>query len=142
METNEKVWVTVEATVKVSAEKAWEVWNAPEHIVNWNFASDDWHCPAANSDLRVGGSFSATMAAKDGSMSFDFGGVYDVVERAKRLAYTMGDGRRVEVTFEQQGDQTHIVERFEAEGMHPVEFQKAGWQAILNNYVKYAEAQK
>lgn len=142
METNEKTWVTVEATVKTSADKAWEAWNGPEHIIHWNFASDDWHCPAANSDLRVGGAFGATMAAKDGSMSFEFGGVYDIVEPAKKLAYTMGDGRRVEVTFDQQGEQTHIVERFEAEGMHPVEFQKAGWQAILNNYVKYTESLK
>lgn len=142
METNPKTLVTITATVNVSAAKAWLVWNAPEHIVNWNFASDDWHCPAAKSDLRAGGTFTATMAAKDGTMSFEFGGVYDVVIPEKQLGYTMGDGRKVMVVFESSGDRTIITESFEAESEHPVEFQKAGWQAILNNYVKYAESVK
>lgn len=140
METTPKTVVTITATVKVSTAKAWQVWNAPEHIMNWNFASDDWHCPAAKSDLRTGGTFSATMAAKDGSMSFEFGGVYDVVEPEKHLAYTMGDGRKVDVVFESSAEGTVITESFEAESVHPVDLQKAGWQAILNNYVSYAES--
>lgn len=140
MEKQEKVVVTVHAVVKIPAEKAWLVWNGPEHVVNWNFASADWHCPAAKSDLRPGGSFSATMAARDGSMSFDFEGVYDEVVHAKKLSYTMLDGRKATVQFEEIPEGTSITESFEAENMHPVEFQKAGWQAILDNYVSYAES--
>jgi uncharacterized protein YndB with AHSA1/START domain len=128
------------ATVNAPVEKVWQFWNEPEHIKGWAFASDDWHAPNAENDLRVDGKFSTTMAAKDGSFSFDFGGVYTDVQEYKYIAYTIGDGRKVEITFNGNGDNTEVVETFEPEGMNPLEMQQAGWQAILNNFKKYAEA--
>ena len=140
METKARTAITVETTVKAPVAKAWTYFNEPEHIKNWAFASPDWHAPASTNDLRVGGSFSTTMAAKDGSFSFDFGGIYDAVTEHKLIEYTMGDGRRVKVVFEDKGNETHVVETFDAEDTHSPEMQKAGWQAILDNYKKYTEA--
>src|SRR5882672_2802923 len=98
MSTTENTLVTVEATVNVPVEKVWATWSKPEHIVKWNNASDDWHTPRAENDLRTGGKFSSRMEAKDGSFGFDFGGVYDEVRTNELIAYTIGDGRKV-VTY-------------------------------------------
>jgi uncharacterized protein YndB with AHSA1/START domain len=138
--TNTATKITVEATVNAPIEKVWKSWIEPDHIVKWNYASDDWHSPWAKADFREGGSFSARMEAKDGSMGFDFGGVYDVIRPNEYIEYTIGDGRKVQVTFTKQGNATKVVETFEAENTHPVEFQKAGWQAILDNFKKYTES--
>lgn len=136
---NQPTVITVEATVNAPVAKVWEYWTKPEHITQWCQASDDWHAPKAENDVRVGGSFSTTMAAKDGSFSFDFGGVYDAVTENEVLEYTIGDGRRVWLKFTADGDKTHITERFEAENQNPAEMQQAGWQAILNNFKKHTE---
>jgi uncharacterized protein YndB with AHSA1/START domain len=114
-------------------------WTAPEHISKWNNASEDWHTPSAENDLRINGQFKSTMAAKDGSMSFDFGGTYTNIEENKLIEYVLGDGRKVSISFTAQGDSTYISETFEAEQTNPVEMQKNGWQAILNNFKKYTE---
>ncbi len=137
---SDKTLITVETTVKSPVEKVWSYWNEPEHIVKWNTASDDWHTPRATADLREGGAFSSRMEAKDGSAGFDFGGVFTKVVPEKKLEYTLGDGRTVSITFEQEGDAVHITETFQAETQNPPEFQKQGWQAILDNFRKYAEA--
>jgi len=139
METANTTKVTVEATVKAPVEKVWELWSGPDHITKWNSASDDWHTPWAKNDLRTGGNFSSRMEARDGSMGFEFGGVYDEVVTHKRIAYTMGDGRTVKVTFEDKGNETKVTETFDAESQNPVEMQRGGWQAILDNFKKYAE---
>ena len=140
METQQKTLITVEATVNGPIEKIWEHWAKPEHIVRWCTASDDWHTPRSENDLRTGGTFSSRMEAKDGSFGFDFGGVYDEVKPHELIRYTMGDGRTVQITFNTQGNSTHIVETFEAESANPVEMQRGGWQAILDNFKKYTEA--
>jgi uncharacterized protein YndB with AHSA1/START domain len=108
--------------------------------VQWNAASPDWHTPKAENDLRPGGAFSFRMEAKDGSFGFDFGGVYDDVRENELIDYTLGDGRTVRTVFEAAGDSTAITSTFEAENTHPADLQKAGWQAILDNFKKYAEA--
>jgi uncharacterized protein YndB with AHSA1/START domain len=131
--------ITVEATIDAPIEKVWEYWTEPEHIMQWNNASDDWHTPAAANDLRPGGQFNCTMAAKDGSFSFEFGGTYDEVDHHKLITYTMGDGRKVRVEFEPVGDSTKITETFEPESENPHDMQRDGWQAILNNFKKHAE---
>lgn len=136
----EKTKLKVSADVNAPVDKVWTLWNEPEHITKWNQASDDWHAPASRNDLRVGGEFSTTMAAKDGSFSFDFGGVYTEVDTHKKIAYTMGDGRTVVNTFTSKGDQTHIESVFEAESQNPEEMQQQGWQAIMNSFKKYAES--
>jgi uncharacterized protein YndB with AHSA1/START domain len=114
----------------------------PEHITQWNHAGDDWHCPAATNDLRVGGSFVATMAAKDGSVSFDFIGIYDEIVQHASIAYHMPDNRKVEVSFRSVGDATEVIETFDPENEHPPEMQQAGWQMILDNFKKHAEASR
>lgn len=139
METQAKTVVTIETTVNAPVEKTWEYWTNPDHITKWNHASDDWHSPWAKNDLRKGGSFSARMEAKDGSMGFDFGGIYDEVRPHEYIAYTLGDGRKVDVRFSPEGEDTKVVESFEAESTHPVEMQRGGWQAILDNFRKYTE---
>jgi len=134
-----KTKITIETTVSADVKKVWEYWTKPEHITNWNFASDDWHCPSAENDLRVGGKFTSRMEAKDGSFGFDFGGIYDEVIDHERIAYTMGDGRKAITNFKQLGDKTKITTTFDAESENPVEMQKNGWQAILDNFNKYVE---
>jgi uncharacterized protein YndB with AHSA1/START domain len=142
METENKTSVTVQALVNAPVEKVWKLWSTPEDITKWNYASDDWHTPRAQNDLRKGGTFSARMEAKDGSMGFDFGGVYDEVETNKLIEYTLGDGRKVKVVFEDKGNATNVVETFDAESENSVEMQRNGWQAIMNNFKKYVESRK
>ena len=132
--------VTVEATVNAPVEKVWKAWNTPADIMQWNTADPSWHCPSSENDLRVGGSFKARMEAKDGSFGFDFGGVYNAVIENKYIEYTIGDGRKVKVSFDTSGDNTHVSENFEAENTHSLEMQKGGWQNILDNFKKYTEA--
>ena len=140
MATQNKTTITVENIINAPVEKVWECWTKPEHIIQWNNASDDWHTPRAENDLRAGGSFTSRMEAKDGSMGFDFGGVYDAVTLNEYIEYTLGDGRKVKIIFSTQGKQTKITESFEAEDTHSVEMQQGGWQAILDNFKKYTEA--
>lgn len=139
MEAGNKTIITVECTINAPADKVWDCWTKPEHITQWCYASDEWHSPRAENDLRPGGNFVTRMEAKDGSFGFDFGGVYDAVDTNRFISYTMGDGRRAEITFTANGDTTGIVESFEAEEQNSVELQKGGWQAILDNFKKYTE---
>ena len=134
-----KSMITVSTTVSSPIEKVWDSWTNPAHIVNWNNASDDWHTPKASNDLRKDGRFTFTMAAKDGSFSFDFGGTYTSVEPQQKISYIMDDGRVATVRFEQEGNAVKITEEFQAENIHSLEMQEAGWQAILNNFKKYTE---
>lgn len=136
---NASTAITVQNTTNAPVEKVWKYWSEPQHITQWCQASDDWHAPYADNDLRDGGAFKTTMAAKDGSFSFDFGGVYDKVDHHRSIEYTMADGRKVKVVFEADGDATHITETFDPEAVNSLEMQKAGWQAILDNFKKYTE---
>ena len=132
--------ITVETTVEAPVDKVWKYWNLPEHITQWANASDDWHTTRAENDVRKGGKFLSRMEAKDGSFGFDFGGVYDQVIPNQYIAYTLGDGRKVEITFSAAGNETRIVETFEPEGANPIEMQRGGWQAIMDNFKKYTES--
>jgi uncharacterized protein YndB with AHSA1/START domain len=131
--------ITIKNKVKASPKKVWDLWSDPKHIVKWNTPSEDWHTPRAENDLRVGGTFLSRMEAKDGSFGFDFGGTYDEVVPQKRIAYTIDDGRKVEVDFKEHNGQTEIVSTFDAETQNPIEQQRDGWQAILDNFKKYVE---
>ena len=139
---NSEKQITVEATVNASVENAWNLWTEPDHIIKWCQASPEWHVPKAENDLRIGGRFTTTMAAKDGSMSFDFGGMYTSLVKNNFIAYTIDDGRKVEVTFSPTGDSTFISETFEMEDANPSEMQKGGWQAILESFKSYAESHR
>jgi uncharacterized protein YndB with AHSA1/START domain len=132
--------ITVEVVVAAPIDRAWEAWTAPEHITKWCFASDDWEAPRAESDLRTGGKFVTIMAAKDGSAKFDFGGEFTDVVPQERADYRMGDGRRAHVRFAHEEGGVRVTETFEIEHENPAEMQRAGWQAILENFKKYAES--
>lgn len=140
METQTPAVIEVATTVNAPISKVWEYWTQPQHVMQWNNASPDWHTPKAENDLRKGGAFSYIMAARDGSFSFDFGGIYDAVEEHRYIEYTIGDGRKVKVSFDSKDDNTtHIVENFEAEKVNSIDLQRGGWQAILDNFKKYTE---
>lgn len=132
--------ITVEASTHVPVVNVWKAWNTPSEIMKWNAADPSWHSPSSENDLRVGGKFKHRMEARDGSFGFDFEGIYDVVELNKEITYTMGDGRRATTTFAEQDGKTSISTTFDAETENDPEFQKQGWQAILNNFVKYIES--
>lgn len=131
--------VTIEALVEAPRAVVWEAMTEPQHIVNWNFASPDWQCPRAENDMRVGGKYAARMEAKDGSFGFDFEAIYSAVDAPNSYAYTMGDGREVETRFVPEGGATRVTTVFDAETQNDVEFQRQGWQAILNNFKAYTE---
>jgi uncharacterized protein YndB with AHSA1/START domain len=134
-----KPTIKVETTVNAPVEKVWNLWNNPEDIKQWNQASDDWHTPRAENDLRPGGKLMSRMEAKDGSMGFDFEGTYDEVKPYEYIEYTLGDERKVKIDFRSEGNSTHIVEVFEAEQTHTEELQRQGWQAILDSFKRYVE---
>ena len=140
MATAQKTIITVQATINAPVEKVWKLWTGPEHIVNWNNASDDWHTTRAENDLRAGGRFLSRMEARDGSSGFDFSGKYSIVEQYRQIEYVLDDGRNVQVIFIPRGNVTTVTEAFEAEQTNTIEMQKTGWQAILDNFKKYAEA--
>lgn len=139
METKEKKVISVKTIINAPIEKVWKNWTRPKDIVKWNHASEDWHTTHAENDLRVGGKFLARMEAKDDSFGFDFSGVYDDVQIKERIAYTLDDGRKVEIIFTVNTNGTNVEEIFEAESTNPIELQRNGWQAILVNFKKYVE---
>jgi uncharacterized protein YndB with AHSA1/START domain len=136
----ERTLITVEATINAPVEKVWNHWTDPKHIIGWNNASKEWHTPRAENDLRVGGKFLSRMEARDGSAGFDFGGEYSKIEQYKCIDYTIGDGRKVHITFESDIKSTKVIETFEAEQLNSVELQRSGWQSILDNFKKYSES--
>jgi uncharacterized protein YndB with AHSA1/START domain len=130
--------ITVETKVAAPIEKVWDAWTTPEDIKRWNAASDDWHTTKATVDLRVGGAFSSRMEARDGSMGFDFAGTFTRIEKHKLIESTFGD-RALLVEFLSGKDGVTVRETFDAETTNPVEHQRQGWQAILNNFAKHVE---
>lgn len=129
--------ITITTHIEAPIEKIWKYWTEPEHIKNWSHASDDWHSPVATNDLKVGGKFVTRMEAKDGSAGFDFNGVYTAVEQYKKIEYTIEGGRKVAIEFTPEEAGYKITESFEPENENPLEMQRGGWQAILDNFKKY-----
>ncbi len=136
-----KEQITINAIVAAPPETVWQYWTKPDHITQWNFASDDWCCPSAETDVKVGGQYKARMEAKDGSFGFDLEAVYDKVSAPSLLVYTMSDGRTVTTNFESQGGSTKVTTSFDAEEENSIDMQRDGWQAILNNFKSYVESQ-
>lgn len=132
--------LVVKAEVNAPIDVVWNRFTLPEHIQQWNFAGDDWHCPSATNDLEVGGEFHYMMAAKDGSFSFDFTGIYDVVETHKYIEYHLADARVIQVEFESTENGTIVTEKFDPENQNPLEMQTAGWQMILDRFKAHAES--
>lgn len=135
----EKITITV--LIDAPLEKVWRAFTEPEHITKWNFASDDWHCPTATNNLVNGGSFSYRMASKTEDIGFDFDGVYLHVDPLKHISYELGDGRIVTIDFRENESSGILVEEtFDAEKVNPLELQRNGWQAILNNFKIHVES--
>lgn len=131
--------ITIEAAINAPVEKVWQYWSEPAHITKWTFAASDWHAPYAENDLKTDGKFKTRMEAKDGSMGFDFEGIYSNVEEYKLIEYGLGDGRQVKITFEETDGITKVIETFDPENQNPIEMQRDGWQSILDNFKKYSE---
>jgi len=129
--------ITIEAFVPASPEQAWDAFTTPTAITQWNQASPDWHCPSAAVELRVGGKHVARMEARDGSLGFDFEGVYEEVDASRAVTLRLDDGRRTRTTFVVEGEGTRVATTFDPEWSQPAETQRAGWQAILDNYAAY-----
>ena len=132
--------ITVTIIVDAPIEKVWDSFTKPEHIVGWAFASDDWEAPMAENDVTVGGKFKTVMAAKDGSASFDFSGVYTLVTPNKQLDYDMDDGRHASLYFTETSEGVKVTETFDPENENPEEMQRKGWLSILENFKKYTES--
>ncbi len=132
--------ITVSVSINSTMEKVWKYWTEPVHITKWNNASPDWHTPKAENDLRVGGKFLSRMEARDGSFGFDFEGIYDKIIHQQRIEYTLLDNRKVKISFTSEGNAVQVKEIFEAEKTNPIEMQRGGWQAILDNFKRYVES--
>ena len=132
--------ITINTTVASDLSKVWEYWTLPKHITQWNFASPEWHCPSAKNDMTIGKEFSYRMEAKDGSMGFDYSGTYTNIVSESLITYALEDGRTVRIDFKQKGDVVDIVETFDVEDLNSLEQQRQGWQAILDTFKKYVEA--
>lgn len=130
--------ITVEADSQANVQACWKAATTPEDIMVWNTASPEWHCPSAELDLRVGGTMKSRMEAVDGSMGFDFAATFTRVEAPNLLEYRLEDGRMVLLELQAKDQGTHIRQTFDAESQNDPEFQRAGWQSILDSFAKHA----
>jgi uncharacterized protein YndB with AHSA1/START domain len=130
--------ITVKTTIPapISIDTIWAAYTTPSDIKQWNAASSDWHTTQSTVDLRLGGLFSSRMEAKDGSFGFDFSGTYTQIVLHELLAFSFGE-RQASVTFTPNDQGITVSVSFDAEHEHPAEYQKQGWQAILNNFSQY-----
>jgi len=133
--------ITIETIVNAPVEDVWRAWTTPDDIKQWNTASEDWHTTRASVDLRAGGSFSSRMEAKDGSMGFDFAGIYTKVVANELIECSFGE-RALRVEFSAGAGGVTVRETFDAESTHSVEQQREGWQAILNNFARHVEGRR
>ncbi len=132
--------IKIEITILASMDLVWECFTDRDHIEEWYFASEDWHCPNAENNFEVGGKFNYRMEAKQGGFGFNFTGVFDEIIPHKVIKYHLDDGRKVAVNFEnEEGNTVKLMQVFQPEKENPVDLQRNGWYAILNNFKKYVE---
>jgi len=139
MATTVNTKITVQTTINSTIDKVWKCWNTPSDIEKWNAASDDWHTTKSENDLKVDGKFTYRMEAKDGSFGFDCDGIYTKVIVHELIEYTMADGRQASIVFKVLDNKIEVIETFDAENENPIELQRGGWQAILDNFKKHVE---
>jgi uncharacterized protein YndB with AHSA1/START domain len=135
----QKATITVNTRIQAPVQKVWECWTSPGHIIHWNFASEEWHCPSAVNDLQPEGKFSWRMEAKDNSFGFDFSGQYREIKLQEYILWVLDDGREVSIQFVAHEGETLVTETFEPDGNDPG-LQRQGWQAILDNFKAYVES--
>jgi uncharacterized protein YndB with AHSA1/START domain len=134
-----KMQITIETTINAPMDRVWDAWTTPNDITEWNFAIEEWCCPNAKLDFKVGGNFAYRMEAKDGSTGFNFAGKFIAIDAHKSIEYVLGDDRKVAIDFLDTGEGIRVVETFEADDEYSAEQQRQGWQSILNNFKKYVE---
>lgn len=132
--------IIISACISADKQKVWQYYTDPSHITRWNFADPSWHCPRAENDLKAGGKYFARMEARDQSFGFDFEAIYTEINPEENFTYEFG-GRYARVEFAETNQGTEVTVSFDPETENPAELQKAGWQAILNNFKNYTEAQ-
>ena len=130
--------ITISVTVRAEKNAVWECYTQPNHIINWNFADPSWHCPYATNDLTIGGRYVARMEARDGSFGFDFEATYTDVAIGESITYEFG-GRYATISFAGENGQVTVTVTFIPETQNPIELQRNGWQAILDNFKRYTE---
>jgi uncharacterized protein YndB with AHSA1/START domain len=131
--------INVTATINADTKKVWDYYTQPEHIIKWNFADPSWHCPTVTNDIKVGGRYVARMEAKDGSFGFDFDAVYTDICQGEGFTYEFG-GRQANIELKETNGQTEVAITFDPETENPIELQRNGWQAILDNFKQYTES--
>jgi uncharacterized protein YndB with AHSA1/START domain len=131
--------IKVTTTINADAKRVWDYYTNPTHIVKWNFADPSWHCPSAENDMKIGGTYKARMEAKDGSFGFDFEAVYEELEIGRSFTYAFGDRKATVEFVSNNNNQTTVVVTFDPEKENPIEMQKGGWQSILDNFKSYTE---
>jgi uncharacterized protein YndB with AHSA1/START domain len=131
--------IEVKATINAPLNQVWEKWTQAKHVIHWNFAHESWCCPSAEVDFKEGGSSNYRMEAKDGSFGFDLIAIFTAIIPQELIASSLEDGRKVEVKFASNGQQTILVQRFEPETENTLELQQQGWQAILDQFKRYCE---
>ena len=131
--------ITVQVLIAADRAKVWTYYTSPNHIVNWNFASEEWCCPSASNDFTIGGRYVARMESRDGKYGFNFEAIYEEITLFEFFKYAFGD-RTAIVDFMDEDGQTKVVVSFDPEKENSIEVQKQGWQAILNNFKKYTES--
>jgi uncharacterized protein YndB with AHSA1/START domain len=131
--------IAVETFIKAPIDTVWSAYTTPDDIMLWNAASDDWHTTKSTVNLRVGGAFTSRMEAKDGSFGFDFAGTYTNIVLKELIEYSFGD-RTASVEFVAGTNGVTVRITFDAETENPVEQQRQGWQAILDNFARHVEA--
>ncbi|MEY3427524.1 MAG: hypothetical protein RIS60_876 [Pseudomonadota bacterium] len=133
--------ITIETIVQAPIDKVWRAYTSPEDIIQWNAASDDWHTTSSSVELRVGGTVSSRMEAKDGSFGFDFAGTYTKIIPNELIEYEFFN-RSASVEFMQIKEGVKVRITFIAETEHSVEDQEEGWQAILDKFARHVEGKK
>jgi len=131
--------ITVQNTIEASIDKVWDFWTKPEHIKKWNIAIDDWYTQDVKNDLRVNGKFQYKMAKRDGSLSFDFEGIYTNNESLSLIEYKLDDDRTGQVRFEKIADEVKITETFEPTKQDSEKMQEEWCQTVIDNFKKYVE---
>lgn len=132
--------ISISVNIHAPLSEVWDKWIGVDGVQHWAFASDDWAAEGIENDVKPGGAFKSRNFAKDGSFEFIFGGTYDTVDPQKHVTYTLGDGRKVEVMFDETPDGVCMSKLFEPEAENPEKQQQEGWQAYLDNFKKYVES--
>jgi uncharacterized protein YndB with AHSA1/START domain len=137
--------LVVRRRIHASPEKLFAAWTQPPLLVRW-WGPQGVACPAAQVDLRVGGTYRIANQFPDGTVLW-IAGVFEVIEPPHRLIYTWrlesqtGPMERVAVCFEARGNATEVVVTHEriADDAARTSHER-GWIGCLDSLRDYAEA--